>query len=129
MNIHLENPVPIKWIVKSDLRAAFTSAVDTIRSHGDLRAVPYCMIIPDVKLVSYDVYDKSFKVDGNRVRNLYNVMTDWQFFYVQFENGKEFDNLGNEQFPDEARGEFFSYIRHYVDTPEDEYVDLDNIVF
>lgn len=136
MNTYLEKPIPVNWIIKSDHHDAFMQVVDEIRSHGGVnRSVDrFCAIIPDVKLVSYDIPDSSFKVDYRSTRNLYNVLTDWKYFYVQFGNGKEFDSLGTAQLrPGQARREnlieFYSYIRNYADTPDDSYVDLDDIVF
>lgn len=130
MNTYLEKPVPVNWIVKSDNHAAFVEIVDAIRRHANVNpSNRFCAIIPDVKLVSYDIPDRSFKVDYRSTRNLYNVLTDWKYFYVQFGNGKEFANLGTEQAWAEDLEEFYSYIRHYPDTPDDSYVDLDDIVF
>lgn len=131
MNTYLEKPIPINWIIKSNHHDAFTQIVDEIRSHGGVnRSVDrLCAIIPDVKLVSYDIPDRSFKVDYRSNRNLYNVLTGWKYFYVQFGNGKEFDCLGTAQAPRESIEEFYSYIRHYADMPDDSYVDLDDIVF
>lgn len=135
MNTYLEKPIPINWIIKSDHHDAFTQVVDEIRSHGGVnRSVDrFCAIIPDVKLVSYDIPDRSFKVNYRSTRNLYNVLTDWKYFYVQFGNGKEFDHLGIAQRGNlESIVEFYRYIRNYADiadTPDDSYVDLDDIVF
>jgi len=136
MNTYLEKPIPINWIIKSDHHDAFMQVIDEIRSDGGVnRSVDrFCAIILNVKLVSYDIPDSSFKVDYRSTRNLYNVLTDWKYFYVQFGNGKEFDSLGTAQLrPGQARREnlveFYSYIRHYADTPDDSYVDLDDIVF
>ena len=135
MNTYLEKPIPVNWIIKSDHHDAFTQVVGEIRSHGGVnRSVDrFCAIIPDVKLVSYDIPDRSFKVNYRSARNLYNVLTDWKYFYVQFGNGKEFDHLGTAQRGNlESIEEFYRYIRHYADiadTPDDSYIDLDDIVF
>ena len=86
----------------------------------------------DMDIISIDPEDNSFKTcfPGRPRPIIYNVMTDWQGFYVEFSDGKKFMNLGVDVDSVQVlndRAKFFEYVKHYINMPE-EYIELDDLV-
>lgn len=135
--IDLEEPVRIKYIIKTDDMDAFNRTVDDVKHNRFSYLRPGCNPVNgmtenhfwyDMDIVSIDPDDVSFKtrVPGRERPIYYNVMTDWAGFYVEFPDGKKFENLGVEGNTSE-RAKFYEYVKHYHEMPE-EYIELDDLV-
>ena len=139
--IVLEEPVRIKYIIKTDDMDAFNKTVDDVEHNrftqlyqGGNRAngMRESHFWYDMDIISIDPEDNSFKTcfPGRSRPVIYNVMTDWQGFYVEFSDGKKFMNLGVDVDSVQVlndRAKFFEYVKHYIDMPE-EYIELDDLV-
>lgn len=139
--IDLEEPVRIKYLIKTDDMDAFN---DTIADLSDNR-FPYLHqganpvngmteqhFWYDMDIISIDPEEVSFKTcfPGRSRPIIYNVITDWQGFYVEFPDGKKFTNLGVDNSSVQTRNErdkFYEYVKHYIEMPE-EYIELDDLV-
>ena len=139
--IVLEEPVRIKYLIKTDDIDAFNKTVDDVEHNrftqlyqGGNRAngMAENHFWYDMDIISIDPEDNSFKTcfPGRSRPIIYNVMTDWQGFYVEFSDGKKFMNLGVDVDSVQVlndRAKFFEYVKHYIDMPE-EYIELDDLV-
>jgi hypothetical protein len=139
--IDLEEPVRIKYIIKVDDIDAFNKTVDDIAHNrlprlyqggNSVNGMRDSHFWYDMEIISIDPDDLSFKTrfPGRSRPIIYNVMTDWQGFYVEFPDGKKFTNLGidtNATQVHNERAKFFEYVKHYIDMPE-EYIELDDLV-
>lgn len=139
--IDLEEPVRIKYIIKVDDIDAFNKTVDDIAHNrlprlyqggNSVNGMRDSHFWYDMDIISIDPEDLSFKTcfPGRSRPIIYNVMTDWQGFYVEFQDGKKFTNLGidtNATQVHNERAKFFEYVKHYIDMPE-EYIELDDLV-
>ena len=139
--IDLEEPVRIKYIIKTDDIDAFNKTVDDIAHNrfthlyqggNSVNGMRDSHFWYDMEIVSIDPEDVSFKTrfPGRSRPIIYNVMTDWQGFYVEFFDGKKFMNLGVDVDSVQVlndRAKFFEYVKHYIDMPE-EYIELDDLV-
>lgn len=139
--IELEEPVKIKYIIKTDNMDAFNKTVDDVEHNRFPYLHPGCNPVNgmtenhfwyDMEIVSIDPADVSFKtrIPGRSRPIYYNVMTDWGGFYVEFPDGKKFTNLGIDNDSVQTRDErakFYEYVKHYHEMPE-EYIELDDLV-
>ena len=139
--IDLEEPVRIKYIIKTDDIDAFNKTVDDIAHNrfthlyqggNSVNGMRDSHFWYDMEIISIDPEDVSFKTrfPGRPRPIIYNVMTDWQGFYVEFPDGKKFMNLGidfDSALVRNERAKFFEYVKHYIDMPE-EYIELDDLV-
>lgn len=139
--IVLEEPVRIKYIIKTDDMDAFNKTVDDVEHNrftqlyqggNGVNGMRESHFWYDMEIVSIDPEDNSFKTcfPGRSRSVIYNVMTDWQGFYVEFSDGKKFMNLGVDVDSVQVlndRAKFFEYVKHYIDMPE-EYIELDDLV-
>lgn len=141
MRIDLEEPVRIKYIIKTDDMDAFNKTVDDVTQNrltqlyqggNPVNGMRESHFWYDMEIVSIDPDDVSFKTrfPGRSRPIIYNVMTDWQGFYVEFPDGKKFTNLGVDSDSVRTRDErnkFYEYVKHYHEMPE-EYIELDDLV-
>lgn len=139
--IDLEEPVRIKYIIKTDDIDAFNKTVDDVENNrltqlyqggNPVNGMRESHFWYDMEIVSIDPDDVSFKTrfPGRSRPIIYNVITDWQGFYVEFPDGKKFTNLGVDSDSIRTRDErnkFFEYVKHYHEMPE-EYIELDDLV-
>lgn len=139
--IDLEEPVRIKYIIKTDDIDAFNKTVDDIAHNrfthlyqggNSVNGMIESRFWYDMEIVSLDPDDVSFKTrfPGRSRPIIYNVMTDWQRFYVEFPDGKKFMHLGIDSDAVQVhneRSKFFEYVKHYHEMPE-EYIELDDLV-
>lgn len=139
--IVLEEPVRIKYIIKTDDIDAFNKTVDDVENNrftqlrqgsNPVNGMRESHFWYDMDIISIDPDDVSFKtcVPGSTRPIIYNVMTDWQGFYVEFPDGKKFMNLGVDSDSVQVRNErskFYEYVKHYHEMPE-EYIELDDLV-
>lgn len=139
--IVLEEPVRIKYIIKTDDIDAFNKTVDDVlhnrftqlyQGGNGVNGMRESHFWYDMDIISIDPEDNSFKTcfPGRSRPIIYNVMTDWQGFYVEFSDGKKFMNLGVDVDSAQVRNDrakFFEYVKHYIDMPE-EYIELDDLV-
>lgn len=139
--IDLEEPVRVKYIIKTDDMDAFNDTVADLSSNrfpylrqggNSVNGMPAQRFWYDMDIISIDPDDISFKTcfPGRSVPIIYNVMTDWQGFYVEFPDGKKFTNLGVDSDSVRTRDErskFYEYVKHYHEMPE-EYIELDDLV-
>ena len=140
-SIVLEEPVRIKYIIKTDDMDAFNKTVDDVMHNrltqlyqggNSVNGMRDNHFWYDMDIVSIDPEEASFKTifPGRSRPVIYNVITDWYGFYVEFADGKKFMNLGHELDPVQAnieRNKFYEYVKHYIDMPE-EYIELDDLV-
>ena len=135
--IDLEEPVRIKYIIKTDDIDAFNDTVADLshnrfpylRQGGNaVNGMTEQHFWYDMEIISIDPADVSFKTrfPGRPRPIIYNVMTDWEGFYVEFPDGKKFENLGVGCDRNE-RDKFYEYVKHYIEMPE-EYIELDDLV-
>lgn len=135
--IDLEEPVRIKYLVKTDDIDAFNNTIaDLSNNHftqlyqggNAVNGMTERHFWYDMDIVSIDPDDVSFKTcfPGRPRPIIYNVMTDWGGFYVEFPDGKKFTNLGGRCDINE-RNKFWEYVKHYHEMPE-EYIELDDLV-
>lgn len=141
MRIDLEEPVRIKYIIKTDDIDAFNKTVEDVAQNrftqlyqggNSVNGMRESHFWYDMEIVSIDPDDVSFKTrfPGRSRPIIYNVMTDWQGFYAEFPDGKKFTNLGVDVDSVQVRNErskFFEYVKHYHEMPE-EYIELDDLV-
>ena len=91
--IDLEEPVRVKYIIKTDNMDAFNKTVEDVaqnrfpylRQGGNpVNGMNESHFWYDMEIVSIDPDDVSFKTrfPGRSRPIIYNVMTDWQGFYV-----------------------------------------------
>ena len=139
--IDLEEPVRIKYIIKTDDMDAFNDTVADLSSNrfpylrqggNPVNGMTEQHFWYDMEIISIDPEDVSFKTrfPGRSRPIIYNVMTDWQGFYVEFPDGKKFTNLGVDSDSVQTRDErakFYEYVKHYIEMPE-EYIELDDLV-
>lgn len=140
-SIVLEEPVRIKYIIKTDDMDAFNKTVDDVTHNrfsslyqggNSVNGMRDSHFWYDMDIVSIDPEELSFKTafPGRSRPIIYNVITDWQGFYVEFRDGKKFMNLGVDvdsvQVHNE-RNKFYEYVKHYIEMPE-EYIELDDLV-
>lgn len=139
--IDLEEPVRIKYIIKTDDIDAFNKTVEDVAQNrftqlyqggNSVNGMSESHFWYDMEIVSIDPDDVSFKTrsPGRSRPTIYNVMTDWQGFYVEFPDGKKFMNLGVDSDSVQVRNErskFYEYVKHYHEMPE-EYIELDDLV-
>lgn len=139
--IDLEEPVRVKFIIKTDNMDAFNDTVADLSSNrfpylrqggNAVNGMTEQHFWYDMEIVSIDPDDVSFKTrfPGRSRPIIYNVMTDWQGFYVEFPDGKKFTNLGVDSDSVRTRDErnkFYEYVKHYHEMPE-EYIELDDLV-
>lgn len=140
-SIVLEEPVRIKYIIKTDDIDTFNKTVDDVlhnrftnlyQGGNGVNGMRENHFWYDMDIVSIDPEELSFKTcfPGRSRPTIYNVITDWYGFYAEFADGKKFMNLGIEVDPvqvNNERNKFFEYIKHYIDMPE-EYIELDDLV-
>ena len=135
--IDLEEPVRIKYLIKTDDMDAFNETIYCLEHNillhlqqggNRVNGMTEQHFWYDMDIVSIDPDDASFKTcfPGRPRPIIYNVMTDWRGFYVEFTDRKKFTNLGIEGDISE-RTKFWEYIKNYQEIP-DEYVELDDIV-
>ena len=135
--IDLEEPVRIKYIIKTDDMDAFNDTVADLSSNrfpylrqggNAVNGMTEQHFWYDMEIISIDPADVSFKTrfPGRSRPIIYNVMTDWEGFYVEFPDGKKFENLGVGCDRNE-RDKFYEYVKHYIEMPE-EYIELDDLV-
>lgn len=135
--IDLEEPVRVKYIIKTDDIDAFNDTVADLshnrfpylRQGGNpVNGMTEQHFWYDMEIISIDPADLSFKTrfPGRSRPIIYNVMTDWEGFYVEFPDGKKFENLGVGCNTSE-RDKFYEYVKHYIEMPE-EYIELDDLV-
>lgn len=139
--IDLEEPVRVKYIIKTDDMDAFNDTVADLSSNrfpylrqgnNPVNGMRESHFWYDMDIISIDPDDVSFKtcVPGSTRPIIYNVMTDWQGFYVEFPDGKKFTNLGVDGDISERNklvDAFYEYVKHYHEMPE-EYIELDDLV-
>lgn len=139
--IDLEEPVRVKYIIKTDDMDAFNDTVADLSSNrfpylrqgsNSVNGMRESHFWYDMNIISIDPDDVSFKtcVPGSTRPIIYNVMTDWQGFYVEFPDGKKFTNLGVDGDISERNkliDAFYEYVKHYHEMPE-EYIELDDLV-
>lgn len=139
--IVLEEPVRIKYIIKTDDIDAFNKTVDDVlhnrftqlyQGGNGVNGMRESHFWYDMDIISIDPEDNSFKTcfPGRSRPIIYNVMTDWQGFYVEFSDGKKFMNLGVDVDSAQVRNDrakFYEYVKHYHEMPE-EYIELDDLV-
>ena len=137
MRIDLEEPVRIKYIVKTDDIDAFNKTVDDVKNNrfpylhqggNPVNGMTEQHFWYDMEIISIDPADVSFKTrfPGRSRPIIYNVMSDWEGFYVEFPDGKKFENLGVGGDRSE-RDKFYEYVKHYIEMPK-EYIELDDLV-
>lgn len=139
--IVLEEPVRIKYLIKTDDIDVFNKTVDDVvhnrfpylrQGSNPVNGMRESHFWYDMDIISIDPEDFSFKTctPGSTRPIIYNVMTDWQGFYAEFPDGKKFMNLGVDgdsvQIHSE-RNKFWEYVKHYHEMPE-EYIELDDLV-
>ena len=135
--IELKEPIRIKYLIKTDDIDAFNKTVEDVAQNrftqlyqggNRVNGMTEQHFWYDMDIVSIEPDDAAFKTcfPGRSRPIIYNVMTDWQGFYVEFTDGKKFTNLGIEGDISE-RTKFWEYIKNYQEMP-DEYVELDDIV-
>ena len=139
--IDLVELVRIKYLVKTDNMDAFNDTVADLSSNrfpylrqggNAVNGMTEQHFWYDMDIVSIDPDDVSFKTcfPGRPRPIIYNVMTDWGGFYVEFPDGKKFTNLGIDVDSVQTRNErekFYEYVKHYHEMPE-EYIELDDLV-
>lgn len=139
--IVLEEPVRIKYLIKTDDIDAFNKTVDDVENNrftqlhqggNSVNGMSEARFWYDMEIISIDPEDVSFKTcfPGRSRPIIYNVITDWQRFYVEFPDGKKFMNLGVDSDATQVyneRAKFFEYVKHYHEMPE-EYIELDDLI-
>lgn len=140
-SIVLEEPVRIKYLIKTNVIETFNKTVDDVMHNrltqlyqggNSVNGMRDSHFWYDMDIVSIDPEEGSFNIafPGRSRPIIYNDMTAWDGFYVEFADGKKFMNLGIERSHVKAykeRNKFFEYVKHYIDMPE-EYIELDDIV-